>query len=160
MSSSVGTDRFGGHRFIGDGFAGKTRSVAITYVISAEERRVRGYASGIIRADDLHKFLDQLLEDPRVVEGMRGLYDARFAEPDITILQIAEVARKASKVVARGIERVAIVAQSANTVRVAKTFAIIARAMGIDVDVFNELDDAEVWLDEPREGDTGGKSPA
>ena len=131
--------------------------MAITYVISAEQRRIRGYASGIIRADDLHKFLDQLLEDPRVVEGMRGLYDARFAEPDITILQIAEVARKVSRVVARGIERVAIVAQSANTVRVARTFAIIARAMGIDVDVFNELEDAERWLDDPREGGGSGR---
>jgi uncharacterized protein (DUF2384 family) len=88
---------------------------------------------------------------------MRGLYDARFAEPDITILQIAEVARKVSRVVARGIERVAIVAQSANTVRVARTFAIIARAMGIDVDVFNELEDAERWLDDPREGGGSGR---
>jgi hypothetical protein len=132
--------------------------VAITYVIAAEQRRVRGYASGIIRADDLHKFLDQLLEDPKVVEGMRGLYDARFAEPDITILQIAEVARKVSRVVARGIERVAIVAQSVNTVRVARTFAILARAMGIDVDVFNELEDAERWLDEPRAGGGNGRN--
>jgi hypothetical protein len=132
--------------------------VAITYVISAEQRRVRGYASGIIRADDLHKFLDQLLEDPKVVEGMRGLYDARFAEPDITILQIAEVARKVSRVVARGIERVAIVAQSVNTVRVARTFAILARAMGIDVDVFNELEDAERWLDEPPDGGGNGRN--
>jgi CRP-like cAMP-binding protein len=127
--------------------------MAITYAISPEERLIRAYASGLIRATDLHPFLDRLLEDPAIVRGMRALYDARFAEPDITILQLAEVAGKVARLVARGIERIAIVAQSANTVRVSKTFAILARAMGIDVEVFTELEEGEAWLDEPRGGD-------
>jgi stage II sporulation SpoAA-like protein len=135
------------------GLQQRPASVAITYTISPEQRLIRAYASGIVRADDLHSFLDKLLEDPRVAQGLRALYDARFAEPDITILQLAEVAGKAARVVARGVERVAIVAQSANTIRVAKTFAVLAAALGIDVDVFNDLSDAEAWLDEPRAGD-------
>jgi hypothetical protein len=116
--------------------------MAITYAIAPDQRRIRVYASGIIRAEDLHKFLDELLGDPGLVTGLRGLYDARFAEPDITILQLAEVAGKVARVVARGVERIAIVAQSANTIRVSKTFATLARAVGIDVEVFTDLDEA------------------
>jgi hypothetical protein len=127
--------------------------MAITYAISPDERLIRAYASGIIRATDLHPFLDTLIDDPAIAAGMRALYDARFAEPDITILQLAEVAGKVAKVVARGVERIAIVAQSANTVRVSKTFAILARAIGIDVEVFTELEEGEAWLAAPRGGD-------
>jgi hypothetical protein len=78
---------------------------------------------------------------------MRGLYDARYAEPDITIMQLAEVAGEVRQLQDRGLERIAVVAQSQTTYRVAKTFSIIARAIGIDVDVFREIDPAQAWLD-------------
>jgi hypothetical protein len=128
--------------------------MSITYAISTDEQLIRAYASGIVHADELHSFLDALLADPAFVPGLRGLYDARFAEPDITILQLAEVAAKVTRLIARGLGRVAIVAQSVNTVRVSKTFAVLARAVGVDVDVFSDLPEAEAWLNEPR-GDDG-----
>lgn len=124
--------------------------MSITYAISTDERLIRAYASGIIQADDLQAFLDALLADPALEPGLRGLYDARFAEPDITILQIAEVAGKVTKLIARGLERIAIVAQSPNTLRVSKTFCVLARAIGIDVEVYTEIGEAERWLNEPR----------
>lgn len=129
--------------------------MSITFAISPPDRLVRAYASGIIRAEDLHPFLDELLADPAVGPGFRGLYDARFAEPEITILQLAEVATKVTRLVSRGIERIAIVGQSPNTIRVSRTFAVLARALGIDVEVFTELAEAEAWLDEP----TGDNAP-
>jgi hypothetical protein len=132
--------------------------MAITYAIAPDQRRIRVYASGIIRAEDLHKFLDDLLEDPGLGPGLRALYDARFAEPDITILQLAEVATKVARVVARGVERIAIVGESTNTIRVSKTFATLARAVGIDVEVFTDLEEADAWLDEPREDVADGGS--
>jgi len=122
--------------------------MAITYTISPEERLIKVYASGIIRASDLHPFLDTLLADPGLVPGLRGLYDARFAEPDITILQLAEVAAKVRQLINRGLGRIAIVAQSQATYRVSKTFTVLARALGVDVDVFWELEEAEAFLAE------------
>ena len=48
----------------------------ITYTISRDERLIKAYATGVIRADDLHPFLDALLADPDLRPGLRGLYDA------------------------------------------------------------------------------------
>ena len=79
---------------------------------------------------------------------MRALYDSRYGEPDITILQLAEVAGEVRQLLNRGLGRIAIVAASETTYRVAKTFAVLARAIGIDVNVFLELPAAEAWLDE------------
>ncbi|HET7615017.1 MAG TPA: STAS/SEC14 domain-containing protein [Gemmatimonadaceae bacterium] len=123
--------------------------MSITYSISAEQRLIKAYASGIIGVEDLHRLLDAILVDPALRGGLRGLYDARFAEPDITILQLSEIASKVARVVARGVERIAIVGESPNTIRVSKTFAVLARAIGINVEVFDTLDEAEAWLDTP-----------
>ena len=122
--------------------------MAITYTISSEERLITARATGIIRAIDLHPFLDTLLADPGLVPGLRAIYDARLAEPDITILQLAEVAAKVRQLINRGLGRIAIVAQSQATYRVSKTFTVLARALGIDVDVFWELEEAEAYLEE------------
>jgi hypothetical protein len=129
--------------------------MAITYTISREDRLIKAFATGIIRADDLHGLIRSLLADPALVPGLRGLYDARYAEPDITVMQIAEVASEARQLLDRGFGRLAIVAQSQTTYRVAKTFSILARALGIDVDVFRELAAAEAWLAESG-GDRSG----
>jgi len=84
----------------------------------------------------------------RLVSGLRGLYNSSLAEPDITILQLAEVAGEVRQLLNRGLGRIAIVAGSQTTYRVAKTFTVLARAIGIDVDVFTELAAAEEWLAE------------
>jgi hypothetical protein len=131
----------------------------VTYTISREALLIRAYASGIIRADDLHLLVDSLLADPDLVPGMRGLYDSRYGEPDITILQLAEVAGRVRHLIHRGLGRIALVAQSTTTYRVSKTFAVLARAIGIDVDVFTELPAAEAWLEEGRGNSDTGETP-
>jgi hypothetical protein len=125
--------------------------MSITYSIAPEQRLIKAYASGIIRVEDLHSLLDAILADPALRGGLRGLYDGRFAEPDVTILQLSEIASKVARVVARGVERIAIEGESPNTIRVSKTFAVLARAIGIDVEVFEMLVEAEVWLDAPTD---------
>jgi hypothetical protein len=123
----------------------------ITYTIAREQRRIKAFATGITRADDLHGLVRSLLADPAFVPGLRALYDARYAEPDITIMQLAEVAGDVRQLLNRGLGRIAIVAQTQTTFRVAKTFTVLARAIGIDVDVFMELPAAEAWLDEDND---------
>jgi hypothetical protein len=131
----------------------------ITYTISRDERLIKASASGIIRAADLHRLIDAILVDPDLGPGLRGLYDSRFAEPDITILQLAEVAGKVLQVINRGLGRIAIVAQSTATLRVSRTFAVLARAVGIDVEVFTKLRAAEAWLAEANgHSDSGDKT--
>jgi hypothetical protein len=120
----------------------------ITYTIVREQRRINAFATGTIRAGDLHGLVRSLLADPDLVPGLRGLYDASGAEPDITVLQLAEVAGEVRELLKRGLGRIAIVAQSRVNYRVAKTFTVLAQAIGIDVDVFEELPEAEAWLDE------------
>jgi len=123
----------------------------ITYTIAPEQHRIRAFATGIIRADDLHGLIRSLLADPGLVPGLRALYDASAAEPDITVLQLAEVAGEVRQLLNRGLGRIAIMAQSQATYRVAKTFTVLARAIGIDVDVFKELPAAEAWLAEDND---------
>ncbi|MFL5549200.1 MAG: STAS/SEC14 domain-containing protein [Gemmatimonadaceae bacterium] len=118
----------------------------ITYAISSDGRFIRASATGVIRAPDLQALVESLLADPGLVPGMRGLYDSRYGEPEITILELAEVANRVRAIMDRGLERIAIVAESQTTYRVAKTFSVLARALGIDVDVFLDLDAAEAWL--------------
>jgi hypothetical protein len=118
----------------------------ITYKIASEQGRITAFATGITGADDLHGLIRDILADPAFVPGLRAMYDARYAEPDITILQLAEVAGEVRQLLKRGLGRIAIAAQSDTTYRVAKTFTVLARAIGIDVDVFREIDDAEAWL--------------
>ncbi len=131
----------------------------ITYTIAPDERLIKAYATGIIRAADLHGLIDAILVDPALGPGMRGLYDSRFAEPDITILQLAEVAAKALKIINRGLGRIAIVAHSQTTYRVSQTFAVLARAIGIQVEVFTKLRAAEGWLDEANGHSHSGEKP-
>jgi hypothetical protein len=122
--------------------------MALTYTTSRDDLLIKAFASGIIRADDLHGLIESLLVDPGLLPGLRGIFDARYAEPDITVMQIAEVAGEVRQLQNRGLERFAIAAQSQATYRVAKTFSIIARAIGIDVDVFKEIAAAQAWVDE------------
>jgi hypothetical protein len=130
----------------------------ITYTILRDERLVKAYATDVIRADDLNGFVDALLADPDLTPGTRALYDASDADPDITILQLAEVASRVPKLASRGLGRIAILAQSRATYRVAKTFSVLLRALGIEVEVFTELHAAEAWLgleDSSGSSDTG-----
>ena len=120
----------------------------ITYTIDREARRINALATGIIRAEDLHGLIQSLLADPAFVPGLRGLYNSSLAEPDITVLQLAEVAGEVRQLLNRGLGRIAIVAVSKTTYRVAKTFTVLARAIGIDVDVFTDLAEGEAWLKE------------
>jgi hypothetical protein len=120
----------------------------ITYTIDREQRRINAFATGIIRAEDLHGLIRSVLADPGFVPGHRALYNSSYAEPDITILQLAEVAGEVRQLLNRGLGRIAIVAQSVTTYRVAKTFTVLARAIGINVDIFTELAAAEAWLTE------------
>ncbi|HEY8851533.1 MAG TPA: hypothetical protein VIM36_05075 [Gemmatimonadaceae bacterium] len=122
--------------------------MAITYTISREDQLITSFATGLISADDLHGLIKSILADPGFVPGLRGLFDARYADPDITVMQVAEVAGEVRELQKRGFGRLAVVAESQTTYRVAKTFSIIARAIGIDVDVFEELAPAQSWLDE------------
>ena len=119
----------------------------ITYTISREERLIKAFATGVIRAEDLHPFIDALLADPELAPGLRGLYDASEAAPDITILQLAEVASRVLQLTKLGMGRIAIVAKLRGTYRVAKTFSVLARALSIEVEVFTDLRSAEAWLD-------------
>ena len=130
--------------------------MGITYTISREQRLIRALATGIIRAEDLHGLINSLLADANLTPGIRGLYDSRLAEPDVTVLQLAEIAVEVKKLLDRGLGRIALVAQSQTTYRVEKTFSILARAVGVDVDVFWELEAAEAWLG--LSTDTGGVS--
>lgn len=133
--------------------------MGITYTISREPRLIRAIATGIIRAEDLHGLIDWLLADPNLTQGIRGLYDSRLAEPDVTVLQLAEVAVEVKKLLDRGLGRLALVAQSQTTYRVEKTFSILARAVGVDVDVFWELEAAEAWLGLGADTGTTSESP-
>ena len=131
----------------------------ITYTISREERLLKSYATGVVGVEDLYPFLDALVADPDLVPGLRWLHDARDAEPDVRILQLAEVANRVLRLTKLGLGRIAIVAQSRATYRMAKTFSVLARALGIEVEVFTDLPAAEAWLDDEGGPHDTGETP-
>ncbi|HEX7595829.1 MAG TPA: STAS/SEC14 domain-containing protein [Gemmatimonadaceae bacterium] len=120
--------------------------MAITYKIFRNERLIRVSATGIVRARDMDAFVDALHADPALEPRLRLLYDTRYSEPDIAILQLAEVAGRVRRLMDRGVIRIAMVAESKTSLRMAKTFAVLARALGTDVEVFTDLHSAEAWL--------------
>jgi hypothetical protein len=124
--------------------------MAITYKIFPNERLIRVSATGIVRSNDMDGFVDALLADPALEPRLRVLYDARYSEPDIPILQLAEVAGRVQRLMDRGVLRVAMVAESKIATRMAKTFAVLARSLGTDIEVFTELHTAEAWLQDAR----------
>lgn len=122
----------------------------VTYTISREENLIRATATGVIRAPDLRGLVEALLLDPNVVPGIRGLYDSRYGVPDLAVIELAEIARKVRQLIERGLGRVAIVAIAQLTYTVAKTFAVLAKPLGVEVEIFQSLPQAMAWL---REGD-------
>jgi len=133
--------------------------MAITYKIFPNERLIRVSATGIVRARDMDDFVDALHRDPGLEPRLRVLYDARYSEPDIPILQLAEVAGRLQKLMDRGVLRIAMVAESKNTIRMAKTFAVLARALGSDIEVFTDLHAAEAWLSDATAGSDTQETP-
>jgi hypothetical protein len=133
--------------------------MAITYKIFPNERLIRVSATGIVRAKDMGDFVDALHADPAMESRLRILYDARYSEPDIAILQLAEVAGRVRRLMDRGVIRMAMVAESKNTIRMAKTFAVLARSLGTDIEVFAELHTAESWLRDATAGSDTEETP-
>jgi hypothetical protein len=124
--------------------------MAITYKISPNERLIRVSATGVVHASDMDDFVDALVADPALEPGLRLLYDARYSEPDISILRLAEIAGRLQRLMDRGVLRVAMVAESKIATRMAKTFAVLARALGTDIEVFTDLHAAEAWLQDAK----------
>jgi hypothetical protein len=124
--------------------------MAIAYKIFRNERLIRVSATGIVHSKDMDDFVDALLADPALEPRLRLLYDARYSEPDIPILQLAEIAGRLQRLMDRGVLRVAMVAESKTATRMAKTFAVLARALGSDIEVFTQLHAAEAWLHDAR----------
>jgi len=133
--------------------------MAITYKIFPNERLIRVSATGIVRARDMDDFVDALNKDPALEPRLRILYDTRYSEPDIPILQLAEVAGRVQRLMDRRVLRIAMVAESKNTLRMAKTFAVLARALGTDIEVFTELHRAEAWLRDATAGSDTQETP-
>jgi hypothetical protein len=133
--------------------------MSITYKIFPNERLIRVSAAGIVRARDMDGFVDALHKDPGLEPRLRILYDARYSEPDIPILQLAEIAGRVQRLMDRGVLRIAMVAESKNTIRMAKTFAVLARALGSDIEVFTDLHAAEAWLRDATAGSDTQETP-
>jgi len=127
----------------------------IVYAISREENLIRATATGVIRAQDLRGLVEALLVDKNVQPGIRALYDSRYGVPDLAIIELAEIAKKVRLLLDRGIGRIAIVALAQLTYTVAKTFAVLAKPLGVEADVFQGLSQAKSWL---RDGDVGTQS--
>ena len=133
--------------------------MAISYKIFPNERLIRVSATGIVRSKDMDGFVDALLADPALEPRLRVLYDARYSEPDIPILQLAEVAGRMQRLMDRGVIRIAMVAESKTTTRMAKTFAVLARSLGTDIEVFTQLHTAESWLQDANAGSDTEETP-
>lgn len=122
----------------------------VIYTIAREENLIRATATGVIRAPDLRGLVETLLADPNVVLGIRALYDSRYGVPDLAVIELAEIATKVRQLLDRGLGRIAIVAIAQLTYTVAKTFVVLAKPLGVEVEVFQSLPQAMTWL---REGD-------
>jgi len=99
--------------------------MAITYKIFRNERLIESRRPASSEPGTWMRSLTHCTRI-RVGASLTPLYDTRYSEPDIPILQLAEVAGRVQRLLDRGVIRIAMVAESKTSLRMAKTFAVLA----------------------------------
>ena len=104
-------------------------------------------AEGDVTFAEVAVLLDELIDDPRIASGTGILVDCRkvIGAPSTPELRI--IARDLAPLRDRGVNRIAVCADSMFVYGIARMFAVFAELIGIHVAAFRDMDAAKRWLD-------------
>lgn len=91
--------------------------------------------------------LDELLDDPRIEPGTGILVDSRKVLGAPSTPELRLIARDLAPLRDRGVNRIAVCADSMFVYGVTRMFAVFAELIGVHVAAFREMDAAKRWLE-------------
>jgi len=119
----------------------------IQYVIDSIHQRMLTRADGLVTFEDLNQHLDAEERD-RGLE-LPELFDARGATTDLTAAQVRTLVQRAADALRRGpLGPTAIVATDDVVFGMARMYAILTEQAGARVEVFRDVESANIWLQE------------
>ena len=109
-------------------------------------REISMIARGDVSFADVAVVLDELLDDPRLEPGCQLLVDCRGVTSAPSTPELRIIARDLAPLHQRGVERIAVCADSTFVYGVARMFAVFAEVFGLHVAAFRDVRDARQWL--------------
>jgi hypothetical protein len=99
-------------------------------------------ATGTLARQDMDDLRAKLLSDERITGDMKLLFETKDADPRLTFSDLQEIAARLQGLFDKGINRVAVVADSTFTFSLATTFGVFAEREQVAVRPFRKVDDA------------------
>ena len=103
-------------------------------------------AEGDVTFAEIAVLLDELIDDPRIQPGTGILVDSRKVEGAPSTPELRMIARDLAPLRDRGVNRIAVCADSMFVYGIARMFAVFAELLGIHVAAFRDMDTAKRWL--------------
>jgi hypothetical protein len=121
--------------------------MSVKYTVNDKGTLVYAVASGILRPDELNKYLVDMANDERLKPGYRELFDmTQLIESLVTPASFPEILKLiAANPKQRG-SKLAIVAGPEGSFETARQFERLANPDMVKVIVFNDIETAKVWL--------------
>ncbi len=108
-------------------------------------------ATGTVTLEEHEQLVAELMNEPALEEGLPVLIDARGAAASIRPADLPHVLTLTRMLVKRGMDIIAIVTEPGPVRTLARAFELAARAVGVHVNVFDDVVPARVWLQLPAE---------
>jgi hypothetical protein len=90
--------------------------------------------------------LDELIDDPRIQPGTGILVDSRRVDGAPSTPELRLIARDLAPLRDRGVNRIAVCANSMFVYGITRMFGVFAELIGIHVAAFREMEAAKRWL--------------
>jgi hypothetical protein len=103
-------------------------------------------AEGDVTFAEVAVLLDELIDDPRIQAGTGILVDSRKVEGAPSTPELRLIARDLAPLRDRGVNRIAVCANSMFVYGITRMFGVFAELIGIHVAAFREMEAAKRWL--------------
>lgn len=120
--------------------------MSLSYAVSREEKLVRVKVTGNFLSEDMPKPESSPVADVEFGPGWRYLVEATDVRPDVTFTDLQKAAGGLTRLKEKGVEVMAIVADTTHVYALAQVFAVFAPPHSVDVKVFHKLSEATAWL--------------
>jgi hypothetical protein len=121
-------------------------AVPVKYTISTKEMLVHVNATGVVAREDMDELRARLLSDPGIRRGMHLILESSKVDSRLNFSDLQVIAGRLNGIFERGINKVAVVADSRYAYSLAKTFAVFAANQPVRMKPFRNREAALVWL--------------
>ena len=110
-------------------------------------------AEGDVTFAEVAVLIDELIDDPRIQPGTGILVDSRKVEGAPSTPELRLIARDLAPLRDRGVNRIAVCANSMFVYGITRMFGVFAELIGIHVAAFLEMEAAKRWLSSSEAAD-------